>query len=267
MKLKLILYIIISPIMCWAQFEPEEVVNEESAEVSSSNVDISRAEIKKLAEAKKSKSEAGLLSAAAEILSKDPNHLLTLNALGIHYFETKKYGLAKIIFKRALKASPEEPALYNNLGIVYLAEEDLRSALENFKKSTDLKSNYKIGLINLSSIYLEYRDFKRSLAPLEEAYKATRSDIRRGDANAIDIANNYAVALMGVDESGKAQGIYEDIYEANVRNPIPFLNYAILLVEVQKKKKDAFRVLSKLKFMTEDKEILRLVDELEGKLE
>ena len=247
--------------------ELTETTTEKPDEQPFEKADVSKEDISRLAQAKKSKNEAAIVKAAAEILSKDPNHLLALNTLGIFYFESKKYGISKILFERALRTSKQEPALYNNLGIVFLAEGDLPLAMDYFKKSIAAKSDYKIGATNLSSIYLEYGDFKRAIAPLEDGYKATRSDLRRGDSSAIEIANNYAVALMGIGENDKAKGIYENIYEANVRNPIPYLNYAILLVEVQKKKKDAFRVISKLKFMTEDKEILRRVDELEKKLE
>lgn len=229
--------------------------------------DVTNDDLKKLSDAKRMKSEPALVTAAAEILSKDPNHLETLNLMGVFYFEQKKFGLAKILLRRAMKAHPNQAALYNNLGIIYLAENDLPLALDAFKKSLSADSGYKTGATNLSSIYLEYGDYQRSLAPLESAYRALRSDIGRGANGAVEVANNYAVALMGIGENSKAGKVFEEIDEAGVRNPTPFLNYAILLVEVQKKKKDAIRIISKLKFMTEDREILRRVQELENKME
>jgi len=224
-------------------------------------------ELKRLSEAVKSRSEAALVKASAEILSKDPSHKQTLNAMAIFYYENKKYGLAKILLRRALKDHPNEPALHNNLGIIYLAENELRLALDSFNKSIEVRAGYRIGATNLSTIYLEHSDYKRSLAPLEESYKATRSDIRRGDASAIEIGNNYGLALMGVGENSRAETVFGEIAESNSRNPIPLLNYAILLVEVQKKKKDAIRVISKLKFISSDREILRQVESLERKME
>jgi hypothetical protein len=140
-------------------------------------------------------------------------------------------------------------------------------ALDALKKSVEVRSSYQLGATNLSAIYLEYRDYKRSIGPLEDSYRSTKSDLRRGSNTAVEIANNYALALMGIGESGKAEGIFKDIYESDNRNPVPLLNYASLLVEVLKKKKDAIRVISKLKFMTEDKEILRKVEEIERKMQ
>lgn len=231
------------------------------------SAEITKAEIEELSAALKKRSEPQLIKAAAAILSKNPTHLETLNAMAVYYFESKKFGMAKLLLKRAMKDHPNEPALFNNLGIIYLSEGETRLAIENFRKSISAKADYKIGATNLGSIYLDYRDYKRSIAPLEEGYKAVRSDVRRGDTTAVEIANNYGVALMGTGENGKAEEVFSEIVSANSRNPTPYLNYAILLVEVQKKKNDAVRVLSKLKFMTDDREILRRVDELERKLE
>lgn len=247
--------------------ELEETSDGENTVDHFARADISRSEMEALSRALKTRSEAGVVQAASVILGKDPTHLKTLNALGLFYFQSKKYGLAKIIFRRALRDHKSEPALYNNLGVVYLAEGDLRLALENFRKSIQAKSGYKIGATNLSSIYLDHRDYKRSLSPLEEAFEASRSDLRRGDGEAVEIANNYGVALMGLGEDGKARRVFEQIVESGTRNPAPHLNYIILLVEVQKKKNDAIRAISKLKFITEDREILRQVQELEKKLE
>ncbi len=251
---------------------PEEHT-EDAADASAEHNDfaksaeVTKAELDELSAALKKRSEPQLVKAAAAILSKNPSHLESLNAMAVYYFEAKKYGMAKLLIKRAMKDHPKEPALFNNLGIIYLSEGETRSAIEYFRKSIAARADYRIGATNLGSIYLDYRDYKRSVSPLEEGYKAARSDVRRGDATAVEIANNYGVALMGTGENAKAEEVFSEIVSSSARNPVPYLNYAILLVEVQKKKNDAVRVLSKLKFMTDDREILRRVEALERKLE
>ena len=80
----------------------------------------------------------------------------------------------------------------------------------------------------------------------------------------MDIANSYAVALMGTgDGRQKPKGFLRRIIDGGSRDPDVYLNYAVLLVDLLKDKKDGQRILSKLQFMTEDKKILRLVEELE----
>ncbi len=228
---------------------------------------IENAELKKLSDARKSKSEVSIVRVASEILAKDSRNLEALNTLGVFYAETKRFGIAKTIFRRAMKDHPDVPALHNNLGVIYLAENEPQLALESFRKAIQLKSNYRIGASNLASIYLEHRDYTRSLSPLEDSYSDTKSDLSRGSDYAVQIANNYAVALMGTGENSKAEDVFEKILTSNTRRVEPYFNYSILLVEVLKKKKDALRVLSKLKLMTEEREVLRQVDELEKKVQ
>ena len=227
---------------------------------------VAKTDLLAVSSALKERSEPKLIKAASNVLSRDPSQVETLNALAVYYYQSQKFGMAKIILKRALKDHPNEPALYNNLGVVYLAQGHMQRALNSFKKSLQVKTGYRIGATNLSSIYLDYRDYSRGLAPLEQSYKDTRSELAQGDPSAVAIANNYAVALMGVGEGGKAKDVFDDIVRSNQQNPIPVLNDAILLVEVLKKKNDAIRVISKLKFMTEDSGILRRVSALEQEL-
>ncbi len=207
-------------------------------------------------------SEAQVVKTAAVILSKDQNNLTALNGLGVHYLEAKKYGLAKIIFDRALKAYPKEPALHNNLGVIALQEGDMREALESFRKSL-LGGDYRLGASNIASIYLENKDYKRAVGPLEDAYEKLKGDVKKGERNAVEVASNYGVALMGVGRGDEAKDVFETIVQSGSRDAVAYLNYAILLTEVLDKKKDAQRILSKLQFMTEDKNILRRAEELE----
>ena len=240
----------------FAQFD------EESKSVPKPDLSVSSAEYDKLKDAVKRKSEKLIVDAASRILAKDSKDLKALNALGVYYLKTFKSGMAKIIFNRALKDHPEERALHNNLALVYLAEDDLRSALSSFRKSIR-SSKYQLGTLNLSSILIKHYDFRRALSPLEDAYDEVESDLRRGRETAVNIANNYAVALMGMDEGRKAKRIFNKIVDGGSRDPDVYLNYAVLLVDLLGEKKDGQRILSKLQFMTEDKEILRLVKELE----
>lgn len=240
----------------WAQFD------EEAKSIPKPNLSISSDEYSKLKEATKGNSEKLIVDAASRILAKDSKNLKALNALGVHYLKTYKTGMAKIIFNRALKDHPDERALHNNLALVYLAEQDLRSALSSFRKSIT-SGKYQLGTLNLSAILIKHYDFRRAMSPLEDAYDEISSDLSRGRTTAVDIANNYAVALMGTGEGKKAKRIFTKIIDGGSRDPDVYLNYAVLLVDLLNDKKDGQRILSKLQFMTEDKEILRLVGELE----
>jgi tetratricopeptide (TPR) repeat protein len=219
----------------------------------------------KFASALKSKDEDRVVSAAAQILGRDSSHLKTLNGLGVFYMDQKKYGMAKIIFQRALKSHPNTSAALNNLGVVALIEGDMRLALENFKKSSS-QSNSKTAQANLSSILVSYGDYDRAVDPLSDAYGDIKKELKKSGDVGIAVANNYGVALMGAGKGSRAESVFETIVESGVRAPEPYLNYAILLVEVLKKKSAAQKILSKIQFMTEDRKILRKVSDLERQL-
>ncbi len=237
-----------------------------SSETFTSKPAVTSEDIENLQKLISANDESGVVKQAAEMLGKDDAHLATLNLLGVFYYQNKKYGLAKLIFNRALKTHPEAFSIHNNLGIIYLAENDLQKAIESFNTASSFKANYDLARTNLGSIFIKYKDYVRALSPLEDSYNQLKPDLRRGNINAIRVANNYAIALMGVGENAKASKVFEALLETGERNPIIYLNYSMLLVEVLKKKNDALRVLSKLKFMTEDNRILKKAEELERKL-
>ncbi len=129
------------------------------------------------------------------------------------YFEQKKYGLARILLNRALKTH-KVPGLHNNLAIIFLAEEKQRPAIASLREAMSLKSSYAIGAANLGSIFVEYKDYKRAVDLLEDGYSAVKSDLKRGVA--LDVANNYAVALAGTGDTSRAKDIYQNIIKRTV---------------------------------------------------
>ena len=230
------------------------------------SVDASDEKLKALALAKRSNDEDMLVKAASDLLSIDQNNLLALNTLGLFYFEHGRLGLAKIIFNRALAANPGSAApLNNNLGVVYLAENNQRKAIASFRKALEAKPDYRIAAANLGSLYLEYKDYNRALGPLEAGYKSVKSEIKNG-GTAHEVANNYALALAGSGNIKKARTIFADINENNPRNPSILLNYAILLVNKVKDTKEAKAVISKLKMQTDEASILQKIEQLESHL-
>ena len=155
----------------------------------------------------KSKDEQLLIETCAKRLGKDANDLKSLNALALFYFEAGKFGLTRILYGRALKAHPSEPAIYNNLGIVDLAEDKARGAIANFRKAIELKSSYAVSAANLGSIFVEYKDYGKAKDLLESGYSGVKGDMKR--PTAMDVANNYALALSATGDLDRAKDIFQ----------------------------------------------------------
>jgi TolA-binding protein/Flp pilus assembly protein TadD len=216
----------------------------------------------------KAKDERSMVEAVSKRLGKDQNDLMALNALGVFYYEQGKYGLARILLGRALKVHPNEPALHNNQGVIYLAENKQRQAIASFRKAMDIKSSYTVGAANLGSIFVEYRDYSRAADMLDNGYSAVKSDLRRGGNIGLDVANNYALALMGTGDNDRAKEIFQTILKADNGNATALLNYAILLIHRMKDKKEGEKQLNRLRFIGEDGDnrMKKAIDEMDKAL-
>ena len=228
---------------------------------------ITREDYHRLKVAIDSKNEEAVVNAASVILSKDSKDIKALNGLGFFYLNEGQLGIAKLIYRRALRNHRDKPGLHNNLGVIYLAEGDLRKAMVSLKESVALNKSYNKAKINLSSIFVNYQDYSRAIEPLESGYKSIKSKLGSKNDSAIRIANNYAVALMGIGQGEDAEDVFKSALKAGVTDAFLLYNYAILLINVLKKKSDAIRIVSKLKFNTEDPKILNKVEELEQRLD
>ena len=218
----------------------------------------------RFANAWKAKDEHMMVEAVAKVLGKDQNDLKALNALACFYIQDGKLGMGRILLSRALKTTPEEPGLHNNMGVIHLTEGKQRLAIGSFRKSTEIKSGYPIGSANLGSIFVEYKDYGKATSLLQEGYSSVRGDLRRGVG--LDVANNYALALSGSGENDKAKSIFLDILKTETQNTTALLNYTILLIYRMKDKKEGEKMLNRLKFLVEDATTRSRVDELEKAL-
>ena len=62
-------------------------------------------------------------------LNKDSRDVFTLNLLAIFHLLRSEYGMAKIIFERALREKKETSRLYNNLAVLFLKRGKIREAI------------------------------------------------------------------------------------------------------------------------------------------
>ncbi|MGE3681652.1 MAG: tetratricopeptide repeat protein [Bdellovibrionales bacterium] len=221
-------------------------------------------EDKDLGGAYRAKDEGILVEAVSKRLGKDEKDVRALSALALFYFEQGKLGLAKIILGRAIKAHPKDPGVLNNLGVVYLAEGDQRSAIASFRQALEAKSSYDVAAANLGSIFVEYRDYSRAVDLLEDGYSFVKSDLKRGVG--LDVANNYALALSATGKHDNAKDIFKDILKADAGNTTALLNYSILLIHHLKDKKEGEKMLNKLKFLSEGNEMKNAIEDLDKQL-
>ncbi len=212
----------------------------------------------------KAKDEQMMVEAAVKALGKNQNDLKALNALAIFYIQEGKLGMGRMLLVRALKANADTPGLHNNMGVIHLNEGKQRLAIGNFRKATELDRGYAIGSANLGSIFVEYKDYVKANALLQSGYASVRSDLKRGVG--LDVANNYALSLSGTGNPEKAKSIFQDILKVESQNTTAILNYTIVLVHGLKDKREAEKMLNRLKFLADDAQTRAKIEELEKAL-
>ncbi|MBT4761218.1 MAG: tetratricopeptide repeat protein [Bdellovibrionaceae bacterium] len=223
-------------------------------------------DIEALYKAKGGADEKQLVAASAKILLKHPGDLYTLTTLSLHYYNKKYFGLSKIILNRIVEAFPKEPSVYNNLAVVNLAEGNFKKALFNFRQSLKHNPDYQVASANLGSIYIEYLDYKRAYAPLENGFRVVEGKLKNKDLSAFKVANNYAIALYGKGELEKSKRLLKKLMDYGAREESIYINYITLVVNYMDDSDDALKVISKLKFISENQQILNKAKKLEEKI-
>ena len=202
----------------------------------------------KMAQAFKSQNQ--LLKAVSVVLAEDVKNLKALNYLGLYHLKRGRLGLAQIIFERAVPHHPRSSALHNNLGLIALKENQKQQALLAFEKSLDYNKRYLPALINLSSLYMEFYNYKRALPLLSRAYSIVKDSREfRLSQRYVILANNYAVALTWSKEFEKARSLYHTLYKKDRLTEEGLINYAMLLVDHLKDIRKAKEVLNRADFL------------------
>jgi tetratricopeptide (TPR) repeat protein len=217
-----------------------------------------------LGNALKAKDESMLIDVCSKRLGKDPNDLKALIALASLYQDQGKHGLARIILSRAQKAHPDSPAIENNLAVIALSEDKQRVAIAGFRKSLSIRSSYPYASANLGAIFVEYKDYARAADLMSTGYSSVSGDLKKGVA--MDVANNYALALSGIGDLEKAKSIYQEILKSDNSNVTALTNYSILLIHRLKDKKEGEKQLNRLKFLADDGRSRAVIEEMEKAL-
>lgn len=207
----------------------------------------------------RSRNEAAVTQEASKLLSTNPNDLKTLNGLAMFYYTSGKPQLAKIPLARALKAHPDSATLANNLGLIHLSEDRTREAVAEFRRALTLDQGHAEASYHLGAIFVKYKNYVNALPLLQRAYSAFGKKELVGP--------HYAEALRLAGKLKESEDVYEEIKAENSNSPAVLLNYAVLLVDQLKSKRQGQKIINKLRFLSQDADILKKVDDLSDRAE
>jgi tetratricopeptide (TPR) repeat protein len=142
--------------------------------------------------------------------------------------------LADLVCSQAIRKNPNDPIIYNTMGMIQVELGNLNKAVEAFDRARQKDPNFYEAQMNFAAVNLQFRGFPRS----EEAYRA----VLKNRPNDYDARLGLALALRGqINDSNFDQFVKEagenlaKAKEIAPDRPETYYNEAILTQEYKTK--------------------------------
>jgi len=96
-------------------------------------------------------------------LATEPDNPALYNNLGNLYVQRNWMKPALEVYKKAIKLDPDSPIAWNNIGTAYLKMGDDGQAMDAFRKSVKIDDKYALGWYNMGVIYDEHGDYDSAI--------------------------------------------------------------------------------------------------------
>ncbi len=96
----------------------------------------------------------------------------------VKLYQQGKYQAAIDSFKKLIDEFPKNPAVYSNLGIAYLRNNDIDQAIVFLNKAIDLKPDSAQAFLALGECYLRKNDQEKAIEAFERALTIQPEDAR-----------------------------------------------------------------------------------------
>jgi tetratricopeptide (TPR) repeat protein len=166
-----------------------------------------------------------------DVLREDYENIGALATLGLINKERGNISLAKFALNEAIKLSKDnpDPDLHNNLGLVYMMEDDVPQAVIQFEAANEAEADYLESRLNLGAILVEYLAYDRASTQFGEAVRiAPKHCVARlgkaaadfGLGEAEDSASNFEYYLANCDtEHQSSHERLVKLYETKLNDP------------------------------------------------
>ena len=112
-----------------------------------------------------------------KIIEINPNHVDALNSLGVIFRIFDENQKAKSCFERAIEINPNYENSYNNLGNIFKELNENEKAVNCYKKLIKINPKSTIGFNNLGIIFQELGEYQNALICFEKAIEISPNDL------------------------------------------------------------------------------------------
>ena len=139
------------------------------------------------------------------------------------YYDLQRYQLARLVCVNAINLELQSAELYNRLGLILLAQDDVTGAYAQFRQGASLDPTLTEASMNLGAIALNYRDYAGALEAFDRVLAV--------EPERIDAMISRAVALRGLDDLVAAEQGYQAVLAIDETNLSALYNLGVLYQE------------------------------------
>ncbi|MBA2661693.1 MAG: tetratricopeptide repeat protein [Bradymonadaceae bacterium] len=136
------------------------------------------------------------------------------------YYDRGNYDVAKLVMLNAVQIDEKDADLYNILGLIELAQNDVTAAIAYFQRTLKLRADHVPALLNLGAIILNVRDYERAVTLFETALQHRPNDI--------EALISIAVAKRGLGDLAGARQYYDKVIALDANNAMVQFNLGVL---------------------------------------
>ncbi|MBN2493409.1 MAG: tetratricopeptide repeat protein, partial [Deltaproteobacteria bacterium] len=148
-----------------------------------------------------------------KLLARAPTNVEAYKNMTLIYYDQKKYKMAELLCINAGKmleklrkkdpSIPEDPGIYNNLGMIYIGLKRFRDAQTQFEKALTIDPDYTEALINIAAMAHRFRDYDRA----KQAYEKVLAK----DPKNLKAVCGLAYTIYGMGDAKRALEYFEKV--------------------------------------------------------
>lgn len=165
---------------------------------------------------RKKKQYKEAVAALRKLLMRDQDNIDAYKNLALVHYDQKQYVLAQTILENARKMATEQkkedPDIYVNLGMVYLASQENGKAMAAFKTAVGIQPNHVVANYNIGALALGHRDYQLAA----KAYGV----VAKAWPDRFDVHASLGYAYQGLEQYDEASKELELAQKLKLQNAL-----------------------------------------------
>ncbi|ORX55657.1 TPR-like protein [Hesseltinella vesiculosa] len=162
----------------------------------------------------------GALDYLNKAIEADPKYVQSYIKRSSIYIEQQDIGSAFKDFETAISVNPNDPDVFYHRGQIRYISGDYESAANDYSESVDLDDTFVFAHVQLGVVQYKMGSISKSMT--------TFNNTLQKFPNSADVHNYYGELLADQQKFAEAVDMFSKAIELDTKNPIPYINKAML---------------------------------------